>query len=50
MWDALDIFDAISLNPNSQKDHFVYLYDEVTRSEGTMLRATMPDWIIQNSG
>ena len=39
------------INPDyagSQKDHFVYLYDEMTRREGAPLRATMPDWIIQN--
>ena len=49
VWDTLDIFDAINLNANSPKDHFVYLYDEMTRREGAKLRATMPDWIIQNS-
>ena len=27
----------------------MYLYDEMTRREGAPLRATMPDWIIQNS-
>lgn len=26
----------------------MYLYDEMTRREGAPLRATMPDWIIQN--
>ena len=42
---------TLNFNPvyaGSQKDHFVYLYDEMTRREGAPLRATMPDWIIQN--